>query len=398
MTEVLLCDGIRTPFGRYGGALADVRPDDLAAVAIRALLARNPGLDPSTIEDVYLGCANQAGEDNRNIARMASLLAGIADTVPGMTVNRLCASGADAIGVAARAIASGEMGLALAGGAESMTRAPFVMGKSGKPWGRDMALEDTTMGWRFVNPALKALYGTETMPQTAENVAREHHVTREDQDRFALQSQQRTGRAIEAGWFADELCDVPLPRDRGVVSADEHPRPASTLEQLAKLKPVVTSDGTVTAGNASGINDGAAVAFVASPAAADKAGLVPRARILGLASAGVPPRVMGMGPVPASQKLMDRLGLTIGDFDVIELNEAFAAQVIASLRLLGVDPASDAVNPHGGAIALGHPLGASGARLAITASRALQASGARRALVTMCIGVGQGLALALERV
>ena len=398
MNEVWLCDGVRTPFGRYGGALADIRPDDLAAIAIRALLTRNPGVDPALIEDVMLGCANQAGEDNRNVARMAGLLAGLPETVPGVTVNRLCASGADAIGMAARAVATGEIGLALAGGTESMTRAPFVMGKPGKAWARDMGIEDTTMGWRFVNPALQALYGTETMPQTAENVAREHGITRDEQDRFALQSQRRTGAAIAANWFASELCDVVLPRDKGVVKADEHPRPDTTIEQLSKLKPVVSADGSVTAGNASGINDGAAVTIIASPASAEKAGLVPRARILGMASAGVVPRMMGIGPVPASQKLMERLGLTIGDFDVIELNEAFAAQVIASLRLLGVDPSSEIVNPHGGATALGHPLGASGARLVITAARALQATGGRRALVTMCVGVGQGLAMALETI
>jgi 3-oxoadipyl-CoA thiolase len=398
MTDVFLCDGIRTPFGRFGGALAKVRPDDLAAMAIRALMARNSGLNPSLIDEVTLGCANQAGEDNRNVARMATLLAGLPETIPGSTINRLCASGADAIGTAARAILAGEIDLAIAGGVESMTRAPFVMGKPGKAWARDIGIEDTTMGWRFVNPELTAAYGTETMPQTAENVAREYDISREDQDRFAEQSQQRTEQARAAGFFDDELCEVVLPNGKDVVAQDEHPRPDTTFAQLSLLKPVVTKDGTVTAGNASGINDGAAVTFVASAAAADKSGLSPRARILGMASAGVEPRIMGIGPVAASKKLMDRLGLTIGDFDVVEINEAFASQVIASLRMLGVDPASEAVNRNGGAIALGHPLGASGARLVLTAARTLEQRGGQLALVTMCIGVGQGLAIALKRV
>ncbi len=400
MTDAFLCDAIRTPIGRFGGALAPVRADDLAALPIKALLARNPSLDPQAIDDVFLGCANQAGEDNRNVARMASLLAGLPVGVPGTTINRLCASGADAVGTAARAVVSGQLDLAIAGGVESMTRAPLVMGKADKPWSRGARIEDTTIGWRFVNPAMQAAYGVDSMPETGENVARDHQVSRAEQDEYALQSQQRAARAQAAGFFAEEIVPVTIAGRKGdvVIETDEHPRPDTTLEALARLKPVVREGGTVTAGNASGVNDGAAAMLIASEEAARRHGLTPRARILGMATAGVEPRVMGIGPVPASEKLMARLGLTVSDFDLIEINEAFASQVIASMRALGVDPAEDRVNPHGGAIALGHPLGMSGARLVMTAAHALERSGGRRALVTMCIGVGQGLALALERV
>ncbi|PTD16820.1 3-oxoadipyl-CoA thiolase [Sphingomonas fennica] len=400
MRDALLCDGVRTPFGRYGGALATVRPDDLAAHVIKALIARNPALAPEAIDEVVLGCANQAGEDNRNVARMAALLAGLPESVPGVTVNRLCASGADAIGTAARAIAVGAIDIAVAGGVESMSRAPFVVGKADKPWSRAATIEDTTIGWRFVNPAMDAAHGTHSMPATAENVAADFGISREEQDRFALSSQRRTAAAATAGYFTEEIVATPARAGKAgmLVASDEHPRPDTTLDTLAKLRPVVHADGSVTAGNASGVNDGAGVVLLASADAAARHGLVPRARILGMASAGVAPRVMGIGPAPASQRLMARLGLTLGDFDLIEINEAFAAQVIASMRLLGADPFADHVNPHGGAIALGHPLGASGARLVLTALRGLEASGGRRALVTMCIGVGQGLALALERV
>ena len=400
MTDAFLCDAIRTPIGRFGGALAPVRADDLAALPIKALLARNPSLDPQAIDDVFLGCANQAGEDNRNVARMASLLAGLPVGVPGTTINRLCASGADAVGTAARAVVSGQLDLTIAGGVESMTRAPLVMGKADKPWSRGARIEDTTIGWRFVNPAMQAAYGVDSMPETGENVARDHQVSRAEQDEYALQSQQRAARAQAAGFFAEEIVPVTIAGRKGdvVIETDEHPRPDTTLEALARLKPVVREGGTVTAGNASGVNDGAAAMLIASEEAARRHGLTPRARILGMATAGVEPRVMGIGPVPASEKLMARLGLTVSDFDLIEINEAFASQVIASMRALGVDPAEDRVNPHGGAIALGHPLGMSGARLVMTAAHALERSGGRRALVTMCIGVGQGLALALERV
>jgi 3-oxoadipyl-CoA thiolase len=400
MAGAFLCDAIRTPIGRFGGALAPVRADDLAAIPIRALLARNPGLDPEAVDEVYLGSANQAGEDNRNVARMAALLAGLPVGVPGTTINRLCASGADAVGSAARAIVAGQVDLAIAGGVESMTRAPLVMGKADKAWSRTAKIEDTTIGWRFVNPAMKAAYGVDSMPETGENVAQDHQVSREDQDAFALRSQQRTARAQAAGFFAEEIVPVTIPGRKGdvVVDADEHPRPETTIEALAKLKPVVREGGTVTAGNASGVNDGAAAMLIASEEAAKRHGLTPRARILGMATAGVEPRVMGIGPVPASRKLMERLGLAIGDFDLIEINEAFASQVIASMRALGVDPMEERVNPNGGAIALGHPLGMSGARLAMTAAHMLERTGGRRALVTMCIGVGQGLALAIERV
>ena len=400
MVEAFLCDAVRTPIGRFGGALASVRADDLAAVPIKALLARNPGVDPAAIDEVVLGCANQAGEDNRNVARMAGLLAGLPVSVPGTTINRLCASGADAIGSAARAVVSGQVELAIAGGVESMTRAPLVMAKADKAWARSATIEDTTIGWRFVNPAMKAAYGVDSMPETGENVAQDHQVSREDQDAFALRSQQRAAAAQASGFFAEEIVPVTIAGRKGetVVDKDEHPRPDTTAEVLAGLKPIVRSDGTVTAGNASGVNDGAAAMFVASEEAAKRHGLTPKARVLGMATAGVEPRVMGIGPVPASRRLMERLGLTIGDFDLIEINEAFASQVIASLRALGMDPADDRVNPNGGAIALGHPLGMSGARLALTAAHSLGKTGGKRALVSMCIGVGQGLALAIERV
>jgi len=400
MVEAFLCDAVRTPIGRFGGALASVRADDLAAVPIKALLARNPGVDPAAIDEVVLGCANQAGEDNRNVARMAGLLAGLPVSVPGTTINRLCASGADAVGSAARAVVSGQVELAIAGGVESMTRAPLVMAKADKAWARSATIEDTTIGWRFVNPAMKAAYGVDSMPETGENVAQDHQVSREDQDAFALRSQQRAAAAQASGFFAEEIVPVTIAGRKGetVVDKDEHPRPDTTAEVLAGLKPIVRSDGTVTAGNASGVNDGAAAMFVASEEAAKRHGLTPKARVLGMATAGVEPRVMGIGPVPASRRLMERLGLTIGDFDLIEINEAFASQVIASLRALGMDPADDRVNPNGGAIALGHPLGMSGARLALTAAHSLGKTGGKRALVSMCIGVGQGLALAIERV
>ncbi|MGE4482697.1 3-oxoadipyl-CoA thiolase [Acidocella sp.] len=400
MIDAFICDAVRTPIGRFAGGLSPMRADDLATVPIAALLARNPGLDREAIEEVILGCANQAGEDNRNVARMAALLAELPVSVPGTTLNRLCASGADAVGTAARAVMTGQIDLAIAGGVESMSRAPYVMGKSATPFARDMKIEDTVIGWRFVNAKMKKLYGTASMPETAENVADRYQISRADQDEYALRSQQRTAAAVAAGYFAAEIVPVTIAGKKGetVISADEHPRPGTTMEALAKLKPIVRADGTVTAGNASGVNDGAAAMFVASEAAARKHGLTPRARILGMATAGVEPDVMGIGPVPASRKLMAKLGLSIGDFDLIELNEAFASQVIASMRELGVDPASEYLNPHGGAIALGHPLGCSGARLAMTAVHGLETRGGKRALATMCIGVGQGLALAVERV
>ena len=399
MSEAFICDAARTPIGRYGGRLAAVRADDLAAVPVRALMARNRSLDPARIDEIFLGCANQAGEDGRDVARMAGLLAGLPVGVPGTTLNRLCASGLDAVGSAARAIRAGEMSLAIAGGVESMTRAPFVMAKAATAFSRGATIEDTTIGWRFVNPLMQARYGIDSMPETAENVAAEHGVSRRDQDAFALSSQRRAAAA--RAFLAGEIVPVAVPAGKGAavaVEADEHPRPDTTAEALAALKPIVRPDGTVTAGNASGVNDGAAAMVVAGERAAADNGLTPIARILGMATAGVEPRVMGIGPVPASAKLMARLGLAIEDFDLIEINEAFAAQVIASLRQLGVDPADERVNPRGGAIALGHPLGASGARLALTAARGLAASGGRRALVTLCVGVGQGVALALERV
>lgn len=401
MTDAFICDAIRTPIGRYGGILANVRADDLGALPLRALLNRNPGLDPVAIEEVFYGCANQSGEDNRNVARMSLLLAGLPFTVPGVTLNRLCASGLDAVGAAARAIRSNEMAVAISGGVESMTRAPFVMGKADASFGRGQKIEDTTMGWRFVNPALDALYGTETMPRTGENVAEDHKISRTDQDAFSLRSQQRALAAQQNGFLADEIVPVTVPGRKGettLVAIDEHPRADVTMDTLAKLKPLFGPEGSVTAGNASGINDGAAAMIIASEAAAKSHGLTPRARILGLASAGVEPRVMGIGPVPATQKLMGRLGLTIGDFDAIELNEAFASQSLAVVRALGLPDEAQHVNANGGAIALGHPLGMSGARLAMTLVHQLEKSGGRRGLATLCIGVGMGLALAVERV
>jgi 3-oxoadipyl-CoA thiolase len=395
-----LCGGLRTPIGRYGGALARVRPDDLAAHVLRAVLAAAPGLDPAAIDDVILGCANQAGEDNRNVARMAVLLAGLPDTVPGATVNRLCGSGLDAVAIAARAVSAGEAEVMLAGGVESMSRAPFVMPKAETAFSRDTAIHDTTIGWRFVNAAIERQYGIDSMPETAENLATEHRITRADQDVFALRSQQRALAAQASGRLAGEIAPVEVPSRKGpptLVAEDEHPR-ATTLETLAALRAPFRAGGTVTAGNASGVNDGAAALIVASEAAVARHGLKPLARVLGAATAGVPPRIMGIGPVPATQKLMARLGLSIGDFDVIELNEAFAAQALAVTRALGLPDDAGHVNPNGGAIALGHPLGMSGARLALTAALELQRGGGRRALCTMCIGVGQGIALAMERV
>ncbi|ALG74068.1 beta-ketoadipyl CoA thiolase [Azospirillum thiophilum] len=402
MREAYICDAVRTPFGRYGGGLAPVRPDDLAAMPLRALMERNPGIEWSAVDDVILGCANQAGEDNRNVARMAALLAGLPDAVPGTTVNRLCGSGMDSIGMAARAIKAGEAELIVAGGVESMTRAPFVMGKSDSAFSRQAEIFDTTIGWRFVNPAMKAKFGIDSMPETAENVAADHGISRADQDAFAVRSQQRAGRAQESGRFAREIVPVAITRRKGepaIVAADEHLRPDTTLEALAKLStPFRKEGGSVTAGNASGVNDGAAAVIVASEDAVKRYGLTPRARVAGTAVAGVAPRVMGIGPAPATQKLLARLGLTIGDIDVIELNEAFAAQGLAVLRMLGLPDDAEHVNPNGGAIALGHPLGASGTRLVATAVMELEDRKATRALCTMCIGVGQGIAMMVERV
>jgi len=395
--SAFICDAVRTPFGRYGGALASVRPDDLAVVPLRALLERNASLDPAAIDDVILGNVNQAGEDNRNVARMALLLAGIPKEVPGVTVNRLCASSMEAVAAAARAIRSGEASVLLAGGVESMSRAPFVLSKADGPFSRGQKFEDSTLGWRFVNPRMKELYGVDSMGETAENVAAEWGVSRADQDAFALRSQQRCAAATARGFFADEIVPVPIPK-KDAVKADEHPRPDTTAEGLAKLKSVIKPDGTVTAGNASGINDGASALLIASEAAVARFGLKPRARILGSAVAGVAPRVMGIGPVPAVQKLLARLGLVIGSMDVIELNEAFAAQGVAVLRDLGLPDDAAHVNPNGGAIAIGHPLGASGGRLIATALYQLERTGGRYGLCTMCIGVGQGMALAIERV
>ncbi len=401
MRDVYLCDAIRTPIGRFGGSLAKVRTDDLAAVPIKALMARNPKVDWDKLEEVFYGCANQAGEDNRNVARMALLLAGLPQSVPGVTLNRLCASGLEAVGTAARAIRSGEMEFAIAGGVESMTRAPFVQGKAQEAFSRHAEIFDTTIGWRFVNPLMKKQYGVDAMPETGENVAADFQISRADQDAFAIRSQQRAGRAIAAGYFAKEIVAVEIPGRKGEtvkVDADEHPRPDTTLEQLAKLKTPFREPGTVTAGNASGVNDGAAAIILASEAAVKAHGLTPRARILGMASAGVAPRIMGIGPVPATLKLMARLGHKIRDYDVIELNEAFASQSLAVLRQLGLSDDAEHVNPHGGAIALGHPLGMSGARLALTAVHGLEERGGRLALATLCVGVGQGVSLALERV
>ncbi|MFO1038642.1 MAG: 3-oxoadipyl-CoA thiolase [Geminicoccaceae bacterium] len=401
MTEAFICDAVRTPIGRYGGSLATVRPDDLAAVPLRAVLARNPSLDPTAVEEVVLGCANQAGEDNRNVARMAVLLAGLPESVPGSTINRLCGSGLDAVGSIARTIRTGEIEVGIAGGVESMSRAPFVLPKSSEPFGRSMTIEDTTIGWRFVNPLIKERYGIDSMPETAENVAEEFQILRADQDAFAIRSQQRAGAAIAAGRLAEEIVAVEVAQRRGPplrVETDEHPRPETTLEQLAKLPTPFRKGGTVTAGNASGVNDGAAALLIASEDAARRHGLTPRARILGLATAGVPPRIMGIGPVPASRKLLERLRLAVADLDLIELNEAFAAQALACTRQLGLADDDPRVNPNGGAIALGHPLGMSGARLVTTATYELARSGGRRALCTMCIGVGQGIAAVIERI
>jgi 3-oxoadipyl-CoA thiolase len=400
MSEAFICDGIRTPIGRYGGALARVRTDDLAAIPIKALVQRNPKVDWEALDEVILGCANQAGEDNRNVARMALLLAGLPDRIPAMTVNRLCASGLNAVGLAAQAICAGEIGMAIAGGVESMTRAPLVMGKAQEAFQRSVQVEDTTIGWRFINPLMKQQYGIDSMPETAENVAEEFQVARKDQDAYAYRSQQRAAKAQAAGFFAEEITPVEAPGRNGptVVDKDEHPRPDTTLEGLAKLKPFARNPGTITAGNASGVNDGAAALLVTSEAAAKRHGLNVQARILGMAAAGVPPRIMGIGPVPSTRKLLERLKLKITDFDVIELNEAFASQVLACLRQLGLPDDAEHVNPNGGAIALGHPLGMSGARLAITAAHQLAKSGAKRALATMCVGVGQGVSLAIERV
>jgi 3-oxoadipyl-CoA thiolase len=400
MTEAFICDAIRTPIGRYAGALKEVRPDDLAAIPLRALKERNHGIDWSALDDIIFGCANQAGEDNRNVARMAALLAGLGTSAPGTTVNRLCGSGLDAVAMAARAIKAGEADLIIAGGVESMTRAPFVMPKAEGSFSRANAVYDTTIGWRFVNQKLKAEFGIDSMPETAENVAEEYQVSREDQDRFAAESQRRAAAAQANGRLAAEIIPVTIPQRKGdpiIVDKDEHPRETS-VEALARLKPIVREDGSITAGNASGVNDGAAALIVASQAAVEKYGLTPRARVMGGAVAGVPPRIMGIGPAPATEKLLDRLSLNVGDLDVIELNEAFAAQGLAVMRQLGLSDDAAHVNPNGGAIALGHPLGMSGARLAMTATEELQRSGGRYGLATMCIGVGQGIALALERV
>jgi acetyl-CoA acyltransferase len=399
MIDAFICDAIRTPIGRYGGALKDVRADDLGAVPLRALMERNPQVDWTDVRDVIFGCANQAGEDNRNVARMSLLLAGLPSEIGGSTVNRLCGSGMDAVGTAARAIKAGEADLMIAGGVESMTRAPFVLGKADSAFSRHAALQDTTIGWRFVNPLMKKMFGVDSMPETAENVATDYHVSRADQDLFAVNSQNKAAAAQQNGTLAHEITPVTVPQKKGepiVVSQDEHPR-ATTVETLAKLRGVVRPDGTVTAGNASGVNDGACALILASAAGADRHQLTPRARILGMASAGVAPRVMGIGPAPATQKLLQQLGMTLDQFDVIELNEAFAAQGLAVLRMLGVKDDDPRVNPNGGAIALGHPLGMSGARLVTTAMYQLERSGGRYALCTMCIGVGQGIALAIER-
>ena len=397
--QAYICDAVRTPIGRFGGALAFTRADDLATAPIRALMERNPSADWSGLEEIFLGCANQAGEDNRNVARMAALLAGLPTSVPGTTINRLCASGLDAVGSAARAIRAGEIGFTIAGGVESMTRAPLVMGKAESAFQRSAELHDTTIGWRFINPAMRTAHGVDSMPETAENVADRYQIGRDDQDAFALRSQLRA--AGSTAFFAREIIGVEVPLKKGQTRQfieDEHPRPETTLEGLAKLRSPFRAGGSVTAGNSSGVNDGAAALIIASEAEAARHGLTPRARILGMATAGVDPSVMGIGPVPATFKLMQRLGLGIADFDIIELNEAFASQALAVLRQLGLDDDAPHVNPHGGAIALGHPLGASGARLALTATHALEESGGKRALCTLCVGVGQGVALAIERV
>ncbi len=401
MTDAFICDAIRTPIGRYGGALSPVRADDLGAHPIAALLTRNPKVDAATIDDVIYGCANQAGEDNRNVARMAALLAGLPESVPGTTMNRLCGSGMDAVGTAARAIRAGDASLMIAGGVESMSRAPFVMGKADTAFSRNAEIHDTTIGWRFVNKLMKERYGIDSMPETAENVAEDFQISRADQDAFAARSQDRAVAAQENGRLGVEIAPVSIPQRKGdpiVVDRDEHPRPGTSAEKLGKLPTPFRKDGSVTAGNASGVNDGAAALFVASEAAAAANGLTPRARVLGMATAGVAPRIMGYGPAPASEKLLERLGLKIGDIDVIELNEAFAAQALAVTRRLGLPDDAEHVNPNGGAIALGHPLGMSGARLILTAVEELHRRDARYALCTMCIGVGQGIATVLEKV
>jgi 3-oxoadipyl-CoA thiolase len=401
MREVFICDAARTPIGRFGGSLANVRTDDLAAVPIRALKERNTHVDWEKLDDVFFGCANQAGEDNRNVARMALLLAGLPDSVPGVTLNRLCASGMEAVGTAARAIKAGEMDFTIAGGVESMTRAPFVQGKTDVAFSRKVEIYDTTIGWRFINPLMKQQYGVDAMPETGENVAEEFQISRADQDAFALRSQMRAGEAEGRGYFITEIVAVEAPGGKKgpvLVDRDEHPRPDTSIEQLAKLKAPFRKDGTVTAGNASGVNDGAAALIVASEAAVKEHGLTPRARVLGMASAAVPPRIMGIGPVPSTRKLMARLGHKIGDYDLIEINEAFASQSLACLRQLGLADDAEHVNPHGGAIALGHPLGMSGARLVMTAVHGLHERDGKLALATMCVGVGQGVSLALERV
>jgi acetyl-CoA acyltransferase len=399
--DAFICDGVRTPIGRYGGALSSIRADDLAALPISALMARNPSVDWSAVDEVIYGSANQAGEDNRNVARMAALLAGLPEGVPGTTVNRLCASGMDAVGFAARGIKAGDYDLCIAGGVESMSRAPFVMPKATSAFTRANAVYDTTIGWRFVNPKMKAMYGTDSMPETADNVAADYGVSRADQDAFAARSQARWEAAQAAGLFADEIVPVEVPQRKGdpvIVDTDEHPRPGTTAEKLGKLKGVNGPDLSVTAGNASGVNDGAAALLLAGEAAVKAQGLTPIARVLGMASAGVAPRVMGIGPVPASRKVLDRCGLSIDQMDVIELNEAFASQGLATLRELGVADDDPRVNAQGGAIALGHPLGMSGARLVLTAAHQLRRNGGRYALCTMCVGVGQGAAIVLERV
>ena len=400
MTDAYVCDFVRTPIGRYAGALKDVRADDLAAHPIRVLKERNPGVDWEALDDCYMGCANQAGEDNRNVARMAVLLAGLPTAVPGSTINRLCGSGLDAVGTAARAIKTGEADLLLAGGVESMTRAPFVMGKSAEAFARQAEIYDTTIGWRFVNGLMKTMYGTDSMPETGENVAEAYQVSRADQDAFALRSQQKAATAQQSGVFAREIAPVTIKGRKGdtIVDTDEHPRPDTTMEALARLKTPFRTPGTVTAGNASGVNDGAAALLLASEDAARRHGLTPRARVVAMATAGVEPRLMGIGPAPAVRKLLERTGLALSDIDVIELNEAFASQGLAVLRQLGLPDDAEQVNPHGGAIALGHPLGASGARLALTAVNALETLGQKRAIATMCIGVGQGIAALIERV
>ena len=399
-TQAFICDAIRTPVGRLNGGLSAVRADDLAAIPLRALAQRNPALDWGAVEDVILGCANQSGEDNRNVARMAVLLAGLPETLPGSTINRLCGSGLNAVGLAAQAIRAGEAELMIAGGAESMTRAPYVMGKAATAFDRAQTIEDTTMGWRFINPALRAAYGVDAIPQTAENVAEQWAITREAQDAFALASQSKAAAALASGRFDAEITPVSVPQRRGdpvVFAVDEHPR-ATSLDALAKLKPVVRPNGTVTAGNASGLNDGAAVLIVASEAAARTHGLTPRARVVAMAASGVAPRIMGVGPVETARKLFARTGLSMADMDVIELNEAFAAQALAVLHELEVDPRDPRLNPNGGAIALGHPLGMSGARIVMTAVEQLHRTGGRYALCTMCIGVGQGIGMIVERV